>query len=352
MDAMDEQGSLPKKRKGGVLQRLQSLSREVEAQTIALQQPSLLADWLKKQWAWGQLSPQEVQHVASLAKKDMVTAGAPQVPGDLASLASLGTEGAHANNCHRDLLSLVADVSKLPKPLQVQMPMKVKGGKALQSVMVPHLLCHHLFLHYRSFFDQTFMPEGTPGLVKFWKKFQHHPSMQDHWLLSQTDWMATTLPANLHGDAVPTVGCGKVWAKLQQCYSWAGLLSHGSVKQRSFFIFGAPSLAIHTQTSALLPTRLLYQLCGCHFVGLLDPHNVKSWGCCQLLLAYFFRSMSSCWSMDKMISATLHTFFNILKWSFNCLMTGIFPDRDWLGEKHLSWYFHGPHSLGLLSLTV
>ena len=76
MDAMDEQGSLPKKRKGGVLQRLQSLSREVEAQTIALQQPSLLADWLKKQWAWGQLSPQEVQHVASLAKKDMVTAGA------------------------------------------------------------------------------------------------------------------------------------------------------------------------------------------------------------------------------------------------------------------------------------
>jgi hypothetical protein len=34
-------------------------------------------------------------------------------------------------------------------------------------------------------------------------------------------------------------------------------------------------------------------------------------------------------------TATLHNFFQILGWSFDSLLAGVFPDRDWTGEKHL-----------------
>ena len=34
-------------------------------------------------------------------------------------------------------------------------------------------------------------------------------------------------------------------------------------------------------------------------------------------------------------TATLHSFFQILRWSFDSLLAGAFPDRDWTGEKHL-----------------
>ena len=58
-------------------------------------------------------------------------------------------------------------------------------------------------------------------------------------LVFQDQWQQNTIPLNLHGDAVPTVGCGKVWSKMMQAYSWAGLLTVGSTQERSFFIFGA-----------------------------------------------------------------------------------------------------------------
>ena len=47
--------------------------------------------------------------------------------------------------------------------------------------------------------------------------------------------MQSTVPLMMHGDAVPIVGCAKVWAKLMQCFSWSGFLSTGSTKERSFF---------------------------------------------------------------------------------------------------------------------
>ena len=122
--------SVAKKRKGGHKQRLQALEREVGSGPASVEKPSLLAGWLKKQWAWGQLSPQTLQHIASLATRDMQAAGAFEIPQDLIDLSMLGSRGTHSNNCHRDLMSLVAGASHLPKPLQVAIPMKVPGGHA------------------------------------------------------------------------------------------------------------------------------------------------------------------------------------------------------------------------------
>ena len=191
--------------------------------------------------AWGQLSPQTVQQISSLAKRDMQAAGASEFPQDLIALSVLGSQGTHPNNCHQDLMSLVADASHVPKPLQVAIPMKIQGGQALQSIMLSHEVAHSVWASYPAHWVQTFLPGGRGALVKFWKKFQHHPAMQGHWLLDKDDWMASTIPASLHGDAVPTVGCGKAWAKLMQCHSWSNFLSLGPTKQRSFYLWGAPS---------------------------------------------------------------------------------------------------------------
>ena len=53
---------------------------------------SQLAESLKEKWAWGQISPQEVQELAAKSCKDCVGAVSPS---DLTYLASLGTSGAH-----------------------------------------------------------------------------------------------------------------------------------------------------------------------------------------------------------------------------------------------------------------
>ena len=157
--AMDFDEGLPfakKKRRGGLQQRLGAQRREEEATGVTVDQPSLLAEWLKEQWAWGKMSPQLVQHVAALAKRDMVAANATNIPEDLHKLSMLGTEGAHANNCHRDLQALVANVSKLPEPLQIFLPMKLKGNQALQSIMLPHMVMHHVWVHYQSYWQKFF----------------------------------------------------------------------------------------------------------------------------------------------------------------------------------------------------
>ena len=181
----DEPGVLlARKRKGGLHQRKEAAKRQCEP-SAAECQPSSLAQWLKEQWSWGQLSPQTVQHVAALATRDMASAGATSIPADLLKLAKLGSEGAHQNNCNRDLWALVADVSKLPKPFPILMPMKVQGGTALQSIFLPHVVFHHLWVHYKQHWISSFIPTGKAGLVRFWTQFQHHPAMHQHPLKEQ-----------------------------------------------------------------------------------------------------------------------------------------------------------------------
>ena len=121
----------------------------------------------------------------------------------------------------------------------------------------------------------------------------------------------------LHGDAVPTVGCAKVWAKLMQCYSWSGLLSTGSTKERSFFLWGASQCKSGS--------------CFCH------PFAVpKPGGFCDRITALG----KTCLQVFEQLllhgeQSTLSTFFHLLKWSFNALLAGTWPLKDHNGEEHL-----------------
>ena len=96
-----------KKREGGQQQRLQAHRQEMEAAAPTKDQPCLLAEWLKERWAWGPMSPQIVQHVASVAKKDILSPGIENVPASLQQLARLGTSGAFPNNYHRDFMAVM-----------------------------------------------------------------------------------------------------------------------------------------------------------------------------------------------------------------------------------------------------
>eukprot|EP00438_Fugacium_kawagutii_P016899 Skav205369 [mRNA] locus=scaffold2437:85413:87176:+ [translate_table: standard] len=239
--------------------------------------PSLLATWLKEQWAWGRFSPQEVQHIAALAQKDMKAFGCNALPSNLCALAEMGTYGKHPNNVHRDLMKLVQPDSKLPEPFFVTL--LCKGHDSVQAVMLPHLVFHALWKHYRAYWEAIFLPSGVDGLVKFWKHFASHPCMAG-FKGTTAKWQSCTLPLYLHGGGVPTIGCGKVWAKLMQAYSWSCLLARGTTRERSLYLWGGFDQTL--------------------------KHGTEG---------------------------TLQRFFDVLKWSFTALQAGKFPHYDWKGRK-------------------
>ena len=176
-----------KKRKGGVQQRIRRSKEEAAEATPSIS--SGLAAWLKEKWSWGTLSPQEVQHIAALAVSDMENCGLENPPSDLLALASLGSHGRHCNNVHRDLMLQVQHVSKLPAAEKVIMPMKVPGGSAEQTLVLPHLVFHSLYEHYQTYWGETFLPGGRKSLMAFWKNISTHPCMKDHCL-----WERVTRP--------------------------------------------------------------------------------------------------------------------------------------------------------------
>ena len=279
--AMDpaSSGSHKRQRLGGSRQRIAEAKGEhVDESEAATANPSALATFLKQQWAWGRFSPQEIQHLAMLARQDMRASGCIGVPSALSALADMGTCGQYSNNVHRDLMTLVKDDSLLPEPFYVPLPFKLQD--VVQAIMLPHLVFHCLWTHYRQYWDSIFLPGGVDGLVKFWKHSASHPCMAGFKGI-KAQWQACTLPLYLHGDAVPTLGCGKVWAKLLQAYSWSCLLARGTTKERSLYLWGV------------------------------FEQNLKPGA-----------------------DGTLHNFFKVLKWSFTALQTGRFPTHDWKGRQY------------------
>ena len=89
--AMDDEPPL-KRRRGGLNQRIAKVEREENIEAAVAK--SHLVRSLKEKWAWGQISPQEVQELAAKSCKDFQNVGAVS-PSDLTFLASMGASGAH-----------------------------------------------------------------------------------------------------------------------------------------------------------------------------------------------------------------------------------------------------------------
>lgn len=93
MASDDEPHPRKRLRRGGINQRLLAVEKPQPKPKDA-KLTSKLAESLVEKWAWGQLSPQEVQELAFKATVDFQEANA-AAPLDLQFLASLGTAGAH-----------------------------------------------------------------------------------------------------------------------------------------------------------------------------------------------------------------------------------------------------------------
>ena len=93
-----------------------------------------LAFFLIVQFAWGDMSPQLVQKIASLAVDDMGGASNCKLE-ELRFLAGMGTRGLYPNNMHAELKRRYGSLSKLPSPFYADI--KFKGmsylGNALES---------------------------------------------------------------------------------------------------------------------------------------------------------------------------------------------------------------------------
>ena len=236
---MNCEPSQPRKKKrriGGIQQRL--AQAEAHHQEAIVIQREKLAFSLATKWAWGHLSPQEVQSTAADAIADMKSYGMEQLPQWLSKFAALGSNGVHPNNMHAEMLKMFEPQSSVPKPLVVHLDFK--DQKALQSLMLPHELFSYLYHFYPRTFQKHFMAGGSEQLSKFWSKFAKHPSMEGHEIFSVKNYKHQALPLNLHGDGVPVVGKGKVWCKMMLTLSWSGCLAEGNSKETCNLIWGVP----------------------------------------------------------------------------------------------------------------
>ena len=150
-----------RRRRGGIRQRL-------EASSIATPPAieSTLADYLIKEFAWGGMSPQTVQKIASLAMADFRKAiAAGGVLKDLDTLSKLGGSSKLSNNMHRDILQFQSE-SQLPKGCDVEMPFKGVGMQ-LQQVMLPHEMFAALYNNYPESWQKVVVP-NSEKLKAFW----------------------------------------------------------------------------------------------------------------------------------------------------------------------------------------
>lgn len=246
--------SSTKRQRVGQRQRLRAVSTDEALQT------SKLATYLEEQWSWGYMSAQTCQKIAALAVFDMEAAGVEQAPLSLRKISAIGTCGSHSQNCHRDFLALVATKTKICKPLQEKVPFK--DGLYLQSIMLPHELFHCMWKEYKEYFIHALAPGGSNRLVSFWKSFEKHPCMQSGAMTAirqHRSYPHRCLPVGMHGDAVPTTGVGKIWTKMQLCFSWFCLLRRKGSKASNFLIWSVPWLWLESSILMFLLGLLLHK---------------------------------------------------------------------------------------------
>lgn len=88
-----------------------------------------------------------------------------------------------------DLVVHIKDVSLLPEPERVVLPLKIAAGAAFQSIMLPHMVFHSLYSNYKAYWETTFLPGGIKKLQAFWTKIATHPIMDGHCLKSKDFWL-------------------------------------------------------------------------------------------------------------------------------------------------------------------
>lgn len=248
-------------------------------------QGSHLAKFLLEQWSWGLMSPQLVQAISAKARADYDAwhgADKPGVAKDLDDLASLGSDGAYPNNCHRDILMCLPE-NKTPEALHFTLMCKTPRSGVYapkhMHMLLPHEMFAHLYHEYPEHWKQYVCP-SKDCLESFWSDIARHPALAGNPIKDEADWARNTVPLSLHGDGVPVKGVGKSWSESMNVYSWCSLVAGaGPTIDFNFLIFS------------------IFQ------------HLIASGAACK----------------------TMDTFWRIMCWSFTWLFKGQWPTHGWDG---------------------
>ena len=194
-------GSSSKKRKGGILQRMNAAQEDVRTQ-------SSLYVLLMSMYARGELSGAKVHAIAQAAQDDINKAHDGFQVVDLDRIARLQ----QSRNLARTLTAMMAKDSSLPMPMEVHIPMKgLADGVPCNSLLLPHEM-FSAFFENGSAWQKSILPDSSK-LTAFWDSFAGHPCFDEHPLLTIPNYKATTIPLGLHGDECPVLGVGKIWCK-------------------------------------------------------------------------------------------------------------------------------------------
>lgn len=128
-------------------------------------------------WSWGEMSPQELQHMADLIEQDLrnLLAGGLDMR-LLKTLSGLGSKGSSPQHCHRDLLT------RLPTPklgtmstFKIYLEHSVFGvSEAMSGIVWPHELFANLYHHHNAAFF-TYMVPSLEILKNFWGQVRGEP---------------------------------------------------------------------------------------------------------------------------------------------------------------------------------
>lgn len=267
-----------KKRKRGQLQRQQCIEQEMTHESALY---GLLMLW----FAQGVLSGAKVHSLALAAQIDIDKAADGYQVTKIREVSKLK----YARNLDRSIAALMAKEADLPSPFEVSIPMK---GQVDQVPSAAILLPHEMFA---AFYEKTtswtssVLPDSS-SIQKFWQAFQHHPMMAGHPIKEKPDWHATTVPIGIHGDEVPVMGVGKIWCRSVLAFSWFSLLA--SAAGQGF-----------------------------------ERTNILIWGVFEK-----FR-LPDGHDGDNSLG-TMQFFWKIMQWSFDNMMNGKWPHRDWRGVPY------------------
>ena len=154
----------------------------------------------------------------------------------LQRFAKLGSSGTVLGNCYRDLMRQLS--VSLFKCVYFPVPLVKNDTWEIQSVgfLLPHVVFSTIYSSCKGMWEKVICP-SREALRSFWQSQEGNPALKDHPIKQVPNWMTRAVPLGFHGDHVPTVGCGKAWAKLMIVLSWSSVFGSGSTLEQNYLMW-------------------------------------------------------------------------------------------------------------------
>ena len=241
---------------------------------------------LLEHWSWGNSSAFEIQELARSVERTF-----PQVPADVAAIASCGSHGHNAANAQRDMLRLPFFQNlKAPDPFYFKANVFLKSGAQTVvseeeiAVFLPHEWGHSLYEN--KLLDQTF--GEVDDFKHFWEQVSpEDPKLYGNPILQKGRCKNLYIPVALHADKGPHAKQDSL-----HCISFYSLIAQDKrlgMNESSFLLAAIPNSC-------------------CVTAGKLKEKCLPG------------------------VEATMDTVGKVLSWSFNSWFDGIHPSRDPWGQ--------------------